>query len=44
LSLPITIRIYPQEADYYNLNALALGAMHSHVGAREIALIASIIN
>jgi hypothetical protein len=43
LSLPVTIRIYPQETDYLQLNVLAPklgpGATHSHIGAREIALI-----
>jgi hypothetical protein len=43
LSLPVTIRIYPQETDYLELNVLAPqlgpGAMHSHIGSREIALI-----
>lgn len=44
LPLPISIRVYPTEAYYYCLNAgppeISTGAMHSHVGAREIAFIA----
>ncbi len=43
LDLPLTIRIYPGEPDYYCLNTLApqipYGATHSHIGTREIALI-----
>jgi len=43
LPLPISIRIYPTEEDYYCLNALAPKAAgngtHSHIGSREIALI-----
>lgn len=48
LFLPITIRIYPSELEYYCLNpqAPAIGPedLHSHVGEREIALIANVIN
>ncbi len=48
LFLPITIRIYPSELEYYCLNpqAPAIGPedLHSHIGDREIALIASVIN
>ncbi len=44
LPLPISVRLYPTEQDYYCLNALAppipLGQTHSRVGSREIALIA----
>ena len=44
LVTPITIRIYPSENDYYCLNALVPslrhGNTHSHIGAREISLIA----
>jgi hypothetical protein len=43
LSLPISIRIYPTENEYYCLNSQAPeilpGAMHSRIGSREIALI-----
>ncbi len=45
---PITIRIYPSETEYYCLNALAplinSEDSHSHIGTREIALIANVIN
>ena len=48
LLLPITIRIYPSPLEYYCLNpqAPALGPedLHSHIGEREIALIANVIN
>ncbi|MFQ5617247.1 MAG: hypothetical protein ACE5GO_12415 [Anaerolineales bacterium] len=44
LPLPISIRIYDDERDYYCFNTLApaipVGQTHSHVGSREIALIA----
>lgn len=43
LPLPISIRIYPTEIHYDCLNAqapkLPPGALHSHIGTREIALI-----
>jgi hypothetical protein len=43
LPLPISIRVYPTESHYYCLNAgppeIPVGAMHSHIGAREIAFI-----
>lgn len=43
LLLPITIRVYPTEAIYYKLNPRAPeivnAGTHSHIGAREIALI-----
>lgn len=43
LSLPISIRLYPTHEHYLCLNALAPelgpGATHSHIGAREIALL-----
>jgi len=45
---PITIRIYPSQTDYYCLNALSplisSEDSHSHIGNREIALIANVIN
>jgi hypothetical protein len=48
LVTPISIRIYPQEQDYYCLNALAPilggGATHSRIGSREISLIAENIH
>jgi hypothetical protein len=48
ISTPITIRIYPSELEYYCLNALAplisSEDTHSHIGTREIALIAKVIN
>ena len=48
LVTPITIRIYPSEDYYYCLNALVpslrSGATHSHIGAREISLIAENIS
>jgi hypothetical protein len=44
LNLPVSIRIYPSINHYYCLNAQAPeilpGATHSHVGSREIALLA----
>ncbi len=44
LPLPISVRLYPNERDYYCFNPLApqipVGQAHSHVGGREIALIA----
>ena len=44
LSLPATIRLYPDERAYVCLNPqvpeLAPGATHSHLGQREIALVA----
>jgi hypothetical protein len=44
LPVPIMVRIYPNERDYYCFNALAaeipVGQTHSHIGGREIALIA----
>ncbi len=44
LQVPVMVRIYPTERDYYCFNALApqipLGQTHSHIGGREIALIA----
>lgn len=44
LELPISVRVYPRESDYYNLNAYAAlmppGATHGHVGEKEISLIA----
>lgn len=44
LPVPIMVRVYPSERDYYCYNALApqipLGQTHSHIGGREIALIA----
>jgi hypothetical protein len=47
LPIPITIRIYPSEKEYYCLNAFAptIGSqdIHSHIGSREIALIANVI-
>ncbi len=47
LLTPITIRLYPSEFEYYCLNALAplIGPedLHSHIGTREIALIANVI-
>ena len=47
LITPITIRIYPTENEYYCLNAFAPTIssedVHSHIGSREIALIASTI-
>lgn len=48
LSTPITIRLYPTSAEYTCLNALAPflteNDTHSHIGSREIALIADVIN
>jgi len=48
LPTPITIRLYPTEFEYYCLNALAplisSDDSHSHIGNREIALIAKAIN
>ena len=45
LATPITIRLYPSATEYYCLNALAPliggGDFHSHIGTREIAMIAS---
>jgi hypothetical protein len=47
LTIPISIRIYPELDDYYRLNALAPmideGVTHSHIGTREIALIGEAI-
>lgn len=47
LVTPISIRLYPSSLEYYCLNALApalgIGATHSHIGSREIALIADTI-
>ena len=44
LPVPILVRVYPNERDYYCFNALAseipIGQTHSHIGGREIALIA----
>lgn len=44
LPVPIMVRIYPDERAYYCFNALAveipIGQTHSHIGGREIALIA----
>jgi hypothetical protein len=44
LPVPIMVRIYPNERAYYCFNALAveipIGQTHSHIGGREIALIA----
>lgn len=44
LPVPVMVRVYPTERDYYCYNALApqipLGQTHSHIGGREIALIA----
>jgi hypothetical protein len=44
LPLPISVRVYPNQRDYYCMNALApvipLGQTHSHLAGREIALIA----
>jgi hypothetical protein len=44
LPVPVMVRIYPTERDYYCFNALApeipIGQTHSHIGGREIALIA----
>ncbi|GAB4581308.1 MAG: hypothetical protein Fur0022_40550 [Anaerolineales bacterium] len=48
LPTPITVRIYPRGADYTCLNALApaipTGQTHSHIGAREIALIGQYVS
>ena len=48
ISLPISVRVYPNERDYYCFNALAplipRGQTHSRIGSREIALIADNIN
>lgn len=47
LPTPLTVRIYPRGTDYTCLNALApripSGQTHSHLGAREIALIGEYI-
>jgi hypothetical protein len=47
LVTPVTIRIYPSGTEYYCLNALAPiisdQDFHSHVGSREIALLADVI-
>lgn len=47
LVTPISIRLYTSSLEYYCLNALApplgVGATHSHIGSREIALIADSI-
>lgn len=44
LDLPISIRVYPKEANYFSLNAYAPSikpnATHSHIGDVEISLIA----
>lgn len=48
ITTPISIRIYPSETEYYCLNAFAplitSEDSHSHVGTREIALFAKVIN
>lgn len=48
LDIPITIRLYPTLREYGCLNALAPilteDDSHSHIGSREIALIATVIN
>lgn len=48
ISVPISIRIYPSQLEYYCLNALAPvvgdSDAHSHIGSREIALFAEVIN
>lgn len=48
LVTPITIRLYPTLTEYTCLNALAPllseDDAHSHIGSREIALIATVIN
>jgi hypothetical protein len=48
ITTPITIRIYPSRNEYFCLNALApmIGPddSHSHIGTREIALIADVID
>lgn len=48
LTTPITIRLYPSVTEYYCLNALAPlvsnGDFHSHIGTREVALIANEIS
>lgn len=48
LMKPVTIRLYPTQQEYFCLNALApliTGEdSHSHIGSREIALIANVIN
>ncbi len=47
LALPLTVRLYPNGSDYTCLNALAptipIGQTHSHIGGREIALLAQYI-
>ncbi len=47
LPLPVTVRVYPNATEFYNLNPLAhtvvTGGTHSHVGFREIALIGDTI-
>ncbi len=47
LSTPLAVRLYPNGTDYTCLNALApaipLGQTHSHIGGREISLIAQYI-
>ena len=47
LPTPLTVRIYPNGTDYACLNALApaipIGQTHSHIGGREIALLAQYI-
>jgi len=48
ITTPISIRIYPSETEYYCLNAFAplisSEDSHSHIGMREIALFANVIN
>jgi hypothetical protein len=48
LPTPLTVRVYPFGSDYTCLNALAptipSGQTHSHIGAREIALIGQYIH
>ena len=48
ISTPISIRIYPSETEYFCLNAFApmitSEDSHSHIGTREIALFANVIN
>jgi hypothetical protein len=48
LVLPVTIRVYPTQADYYCVNPLApavgVNTAHSHLGQREIAIIGSAIH
>ena len=48
ITTPISIRIYPSETEYFCLNAFAplitSEDSHSHIGTREIALFANVIN